>query len=413
MEYIQQFSLLFFILLVAFGDWLNPAVAFALPWTFILGASQLNLLVLQRDIGYKTLLLIASNIAIAFFINWSLKPAKVNRHGGTRPAFVPRPSSGSRMAMLTLVAAFIALIDIVYSGGLPLVALVTGVGPTYKEFGVPSLNGLLVALVNCLCCIAMTLYLLSRNRKYLYYVFLFIFWHIFVISRENILLLLTELGVIYFTFKQKRPNRIRALIVGVVFLAAFTVAGGVRSGDIYEATGVAESASSYPRAFVWLYMYSVANVYSIDSVIDVPPHLGLSFVNSLIPTFLRVDDLDAAGLIERWQEGAVFSYIPLMYLDIGFWGVLGFTALMFVLTFNCYYKSRSLDRPLFVLIYPVLFYSAFMSFFVNYWLYLPVISQIILFSAIAHLFFKTPRKKMLFVAGRGEGIDQRNGRSGA
>jgi oligosaccharide repeat unit polymerase len=102
-----------------------------------------------------------------------------------------------------------------------------------------------------------------------------------------------------------------------------------------------------------------------------------------MPSVMRPDSTAAYVTYLEVQNLTVPSYMFPIYQDLGFTGVLLFTAAVCLVTVFCYNRATQSKGFLPVCSYGVLYYCALLSFFINFWFYLPVIFQLVFLKAFS------------------------------
>lgn len=371
-------------------DYLHPAVAYVIPWLVILVLSVFPISEHARPLGMRTYQL----LLCAIFV-WLLATARapvgpgVNGSAGRAASAMPalRRTTIQRLTIAFAVLYIFAIINIAVAGFVPIISLITTGDSRYVEFGIPSLQGAYYAFANAIGCLAYYLYLRTGSRSYLWLFVSCLCIHVALVSRIHVLILMIEAFVIR-CLMVGAITRGRLLIVCLAGLAAFSLAGTFRSGQIKEIAAVSQSYEWVPNSFVWLYAYSYFSVLNLEGSIEISdaPYFDGVMLQQLLPSVLRPEStLETALEIPTLN---VLSYIYPVYMDIGFVGVLVFTAMLGALTSRAYMRAMATRRFIHVATYACLFFCALVSFFVNFWLQLPVIFQLVWFVILDRLFFE-------------------------
>lgn len=374
--------------LFIFGDIKNAANVYAITWMALIGGLAFPVINISEEISQSTYYILLVLILISYFSFWL---GRLNQPRGVPQCFLVKLKlSYMRTARISVLFALALMAsNAIYSKGLPLFNLMFGVGPNYLEFGIPTFNGFLIAFINSLAVIFFVIYRRTKNKELLIYILFIFAWHLLVVSRQNLILLIVELIVIIGLEKNMIIQKGRLFLFFFVFLFAFAFLGQIRTGAIDEATGVSSHANDLPSIFVWLLLYTSVNIYSVDSAFRIAPVYDMHSLASLVPSFIRNDffGVDAISY-DRWQEAAVVSYIPDIYTDFGFSGLFLFVFIVFYTTAKIYRKAKLEPFGLSYFLYPTLYFCALMSFFINFWFYLPVIFQLLVYLLIWRFYFK-------------------------
>lgn len=367
-------------------DYLDPLVGFMIPWTVILIFSIMRLSEFAIAIHRPTYYLIITALCGALFVaGGPKKKAPVTR----RPQ---RPSS-SRLnptyVFISLDIAFISLtvFNIVAAGYIPLLrGLATG-DTGYMDFGIHGLYGFYLASANALAVICLIIFLRTGKWSYLIRYFAILIILILLISRQNIISVGVESAVAYSLVR--RRLKWKTLLTSLVLAGIlFSVMGSFRSGDIRKIAGIESEYSWIPDPVLWLYAYSYFNIANLDNLVmesDAPYYNGSS-VSILIPSFMRPDyDSYNMGTYLLRTNLNVSSYMFPVYQDVGQAGVFLLTVIAMWLTARRYRaigKRYSIGQ---VGTYSVLYFCASFSFFINFWFFLPIIFQIVVFAVLGNI----------------------------
>jgi oligosaccharide repeat unit polymerase len=381
-------------------DYLNPAVAFLVPWLAVLFFSTLPISEYSRSLDAYTcgLLLLA-------MLSWLLATVSAPAIGSSEAApaaALTRGDEGQHRRTFRLVLlAFLflyafAAFNVAYAGYVPMIALLTTGDSGYAAFGIPSVYGAFLAYSNALACVALYIYLRHGQRKFLILFLSVLCMHLLLVSRQNLITLLIEAFVLRCLISG-RVSRTTIVVSISLVLTAFAALGQLRSGDIGEVMRVNPSLSWIPTSFLWLYGYSYFNVLNLENMIvqSGAPFYDGSMWDNLLPSVLR-PNVDHGVYLEL-EALNVSSYVYPVYLDVGAIGVLASTAFWGLVTAHVYRRALSTGLFVYVASYACLFGCALLSFFVNFWFYLPVVFQIVFFWVFHMLLFRTPVSRRIAI----------------
>lgn len=362
-------------------NYLNPVIAFSVPWLTILGFTLLDLSQYSRPVGIKTYGLIFFALYAAIGLSLLIKPPKKQR----------LVQLGAKLRIKTLwfwiatgIYGLLSVLNVAIAGYIPLIrGFLTG-DTGYIDFGLPGLYGFYNAYSNALAIFSFYLFLLTGRKRYLRLYLTIIAVFILFVTRQNVVSILVESLVIY-SFVRRPISTVRLALMFAVFLVCFAILGQFRSGDIKAIVGVKTAFDWVPTPFIWLYAYSYFNVLNLDNLIyeSQAPYFDGSAFAQLIPSIFR----PAFGHAPRLEvkNFNVTSYLYPLYQDMGARGAVIFTVL--ALSAALWFYRRSLMRPNFnnLGIYAVLYYCGLFSFFINNWFYLPIIFQIPFISLLSRV----------------------------
>jgi oligosaccharide repeat unit polymerase len=384
---------LFVVVFVYKMDYLHPAVTYLVPWLTILFFSMVPISRYSHDLELST-----ARVLLAAILAWLLVTTGVGvvptimrqpaaRHVEERPDLEVVGGFGSGIFTAFMILYALAALNVAVSGYVPLLSLIQTGDSNYMYFGIPSVYGAFLAYANALGCLAFYAYLCGRRRVYLWMFLSVLVLHLAFVTRQNIITLLAEVFVIR-SLTVGRASRATIVVVVVLGLLGFSALGELRSGDIKDIIGVVPEYRWVPTSAIWLYAYSYFNVLNLNNMVvesGAPYFDGVS-LQSLLPSVLRPDE-DHGTYLEL-ETMTVSSYIYPVYMDIGASGVVLYTALFGFATTIAYRHALQRRRFIDSATYACLFCCSLLSFFSNFWLYLPVIFQLFFFWLFHLLLFK-------------------------
>lgn len=381
------------VVLIAFKlDYLHPAVAYVTPWLTILLFSTIPISEYARSLDPATCRFLLTTIFV-----WLAATIAAPVMGSDRKAQAvlgvadppPKRLSVGIFAGFTVLYLF-ATFNVAYAGYIPIVALFRTGDSGYASFGIPSVYGAFLAYSNAMACLALYGYLRERRRSYLLLFWSVFLMHVALVSRQNLVTLLVE-GFVLRCLVVGRVSRVSIVAFIALGLAGFSALGELRTGNIANIVRVTPGFAWLPNGLLWLYAYSYFNVLNLDNTFNLSgaPFYDGSMWQNLLPSVLR-PDIDHGTYLEV-EALNVSSYIYPIYLDVGAAGVLVWTAAWGWIT--SYFYRRALRRARFVDVatYACLFGCAVLSFFTDFWFYLPVIFQVVFFRIFHLALFRTPR----------------------
>ena len=381
------------------GIWyLDPVLAFALPWLVVLLSTLVDLSVYSRPVGSATFSLITACV-LAWWCGVSvaalLSSAIRHRHSAYQQRFglrLPRVVRPQYLLVLLVLTAFVVLTvaQVAVSGFIPLIEGLRGGTTRYLAFGIPTVYGLYLALANVVAIAALYRFAVTNRSRHLSLLVLVLLVFLLFVTRQNVLTVAFA-GLAIWSLVRKRLSTSLITAVGVAALLGFAAFGEFRSGDIRQIAGVRADAPPLPSALVWVYSYGFFNILNLDNVVERGggPHFDGSSFSSLVPTVFRQPP-SHPRLLDRPQF-TVRSYLAELHLDVGPGGAILFTIAVALLTGLAY--RHALHRPTLrsTGAYGVLYFCAVFAFFTNFWFYLPVVSQLALIGLLGPAFEVTER----------------------
>lgn len=353
----------------------SPMVIFNLIWIITLGLYNLKFSYLQQDLSNRTLYLFLLNV-IGFNITYIfISLFKINfKQKKERKKLKYSTEERLKFAKWFVIVLFI--IEIIYSGGIPLIWNLTGSSKIYFDFGIPSVHGAFNGLVICLGAYS---FFKKTNDKYLYLLI-----GVLIFSRQIMISMVVE-AVIFNLFTSKKINWKKYIIIAVIGVIFFGVLGNLRSGKetMNKIFQPREQYENMPNSVKWVYSYmtfSISNFNNLVSITNGNVNHGSSMLNALVPTAL----LDIINVEVNYNPFYLISLnyntntsFPEIYLDFGAVGILIYGILLAFIGNSLYKKMNILKTEASILKYSVYVHNVVLLFFVNMFLYLPVIIQFI------------------------------------
>ena len=234
------------------------------------------------------------------------------------PRFIPVKSSPRVVMYYFLAGIFLVLMDIAYSGKIPLFEFAEGAQYGELEYGIPTLHVFIVAYNSFLATYIFYCYLNDKRKVYLLYYFILCLCPLLVLSRSNLLFILISSLFVYLSFKGRKVYGIliKLVILVILILFGFGYLGNIRSSHETEsyadpnefimAVGDAKESfrnSAVPKAYFWAYIYISSPLANLQETIDNPVDkysfrdgVGLVVQRQFIWDFLSKRIEDVTGL---------------------------------------------------------------------------------------------------------------------
>ncbi len=364
----------------------NPIAVFVAVWTVTL---LLYMLQLSNILLYDWMDVLPIYMAIVFPFASGAYLAKVLNLGGDDSSLpevsIPEVDIAKAKRLINKVFIFWAvatLAEIVYSGGVPMLWSLTGSYKTYFDFGIPTVHGLLNAVILALVTMGTLLGLVSRQKRFFAPLLFLMIWGVIVISRN--LIIVGALQCLFLLFYAKGPPRGAVVfwlaLTGLLAIIGFGWIGDIRSGAS-AFIALAQPSPNYPEflpsGFLWVYIYITTPLNNLvhQTVVSLPEwNWGLT--NSmalLLPSVLReifYDTNTVAGDLVTQAFNVSSAFLD-MYRDLGFLGIV-----VMSLTVGFVSQAASNGNTIrSVLFSVVLLQSAVLSIFFNHYFYLPILFQ--------------------------------------
>ena len=334
---------------------------------------------------------------IAFQTFCALAPRQLVTRRGLRP---DNPDDlGRQLTRWFVLWIVCTIVEIVLSGGVPIVWLLQGSSKTYFDFGIPSVHGLLNSLLLAIGVCQFGLFALDGKKRHLWIPGWIVLWSVVAVTRNMMIVSLIQSAVIWGVLRGVRK---RSLFYGVIALVAvillFGYIGDLRTGaDAFRASAMpaADYPDWLPSGVLWIYIYVTTPIGNlVNTVANVTPQYHLLFPNTaalLFPTVVRNLIYGEAALADALSGEIVTDAFNVStayvgpYQDYGRIGMACFSILLgLIASYN--WRKRAFQ---YALIYGVLGQCLILTIFFNHLLDLPVISQI----GWLFIFFRIAKRK--------------------
>lgn len=376
----------------------SPSFVFNFIWFITLSLYQLKLSYIQHDLSNRTVLtffvcVLSYNIVlfVCSMISDKLKnkgvkenvpkkmPVFINKMKNIYNKIVNKNTIDKKVKIAKYIVIIVFIIEVIYSGGVPLIWKITGESKNYFDFGIASLHGAFSGLVICLG--AYSLFTKSKDK------FLYLAIGVLIISRQILMSMIIEAIVfeIYSNRKNLKKSIIKILVIVLIGIIVFTLLGNFRSGnnvmnDVFQAK---EKYKNLPSTAKWIYSYmtfSLSNFNKLVGITDGAVNYGASMLKELLPTvilkIINIKPMNSFYYLVSPNYN-VSTYLPVIYVDFGIVGIAIFNALIALLGYNLYKNIKTNNSIKNILLYSVFVHNIVFLFFNNMFLYLPVIVQFV------------------------------------
>lgn len=297
-------------------------------------------------------------------------------------------------------------VEIIVSGGIPFVWLLTGSSKVYTDFGIQSVHGLLNSLLLSIGLCYAGLFARFGDRKNLRCPTGIFIWAILTITRGMVIINMLQVVIITLLYRGLSIKfAFKLIAIALVVVVAFGIIGDFRAGGGSVFLDLAQPTEAYPEWLpsgdLWVYIYLTTPLNNlIYSSRSLRPLNDATFPNTAAPLFPSVlrnriygEDLSesVSGELVDSAFNVSTAYVG-PYQDYGAIGIACLSLLMGICS-TIYWKRNNFRD---VLIYAVLGQCLVITVFGDNFLSLPVISQLIWI----YLFFHraTPAKITASVA---------------
>ena len=365
-----------------FSTVVNPLSLFSGIWLVVVALYQLRLSGLQAAVApetYQLLFVMVVSFLIAFCL---FSYFRISSPSSKKLSLIARDFPLKKIIFHFKIWATASAIEIVYSGGIPIVWTLVGSSKTYFDFGIPSLHGLLAAYGLAITLISFQKIVSGKYGKdkgrLIAIVSSICIFYLLIISRQVVMSAIIEM-VAVLALNRRHIPWIKLFGIGLVTVLAFGLVGNFRSG--YESfMGVARINSSLPEflsGFYWVYVYLTMTIANINNMVGIGlSQLGFEpILKTFVPTVLSdmvfsgTTAVNPSYLVDI--NFNVSGFLAPYYEGFGLVGVAGGAALYGAVAGFAY--RRYIERPCEYtrLLYAISIEIVMLSFFTDMLLYLP------------------------------------------
>jgi len=372
---------------------LNPFFVFTITWSFVIFLLNLKLTTNISRLEFSGLLIIYINIITSiiiyvFFYSIYYK-RKVKDNNVNEVQYNKAYKFANKCFYFFLL---LTIIDIFYSGGVPLIWIFTGSSKNYVNLGIPSIRGLQYTLYLFTFSIFL---LLLKIKKFKYSKFKIIILSVLpflMLSRSLMLYSIFQLFYLYIYDKKIEFRQIRNItffIFGLILI--FGLVGDIRGPYVNPfAYLINETGNNplekLPSGFTWIYIYITANFNNILLTIGTfePSYSFFNIFYNIIPGFLKqflITDTSSPLITDESLNVASFyaGYVTSFGI-IG--GILGGMILQFIGNYF-YFKAKSSNLG-YLTGYSIVFTCIILSVFFDALMTISTISGLILSIILAN-----------------------------
>jgi oligosaccharide repeat unit polymerase len=284
------------------------------------------------------------------------------------------------------IMCLIFVITVIVCGGIPILYYLTGSGPSYLEFGIPTVHGFFNSIVLFVGTLTFWALIDFSSRRWIRLVFLIcLVIPIITIHRSSLLLLIAQCIFVYIALRIRYLNkRVVVLILSLAFIVlAFGIIGNLRSGDLGQRAALQPDYEWLPFWAIWFYLYLVSPLSNFAQLttINFVHTYGAVSLSGLTPSVVRTTIFGEAPPIMQdvgSQTFNVASYAMPPYLDWGWPGLIIFTGFILMLA-GYFYRAFLCRHSLYDLLrMSVLLQIIVMTVFSNFFFSITIIFQLIL-----------------------------------
>lgn len=369
----------------------SPPAVFTALWGTVVALAGLQLTKQLLPMNDATMSLIVSSV-VSFWAIYIVMSYVMRR----KPDVVETRASGLdfpclRQYVLRLTQLWIAgtVLEIVVAGGLPILWLLAGdTTRDYRDFGIPSVHGLLTAMYLFILTATFLDYCINGRPRDRWITLALLVWPLLQINRGAFVWSLLEMLGIFMLVRRITP--LRTVQVGAALLAGVLLFGQVgdwRAGAGKEALREITSdrgrflADDLPPGFLWVYLYVTSPINNVVGGIERirPRYRPYYSMAALVPTIVREriynaeEDRYALGLVNDAFNASTW-YVNVL-ADFGIRGTMVVVGLLQIVMSYFYLQARR-GWAWGILAYGALFQALALSIFSDTFTSLVTIAQV-------------------------------------
>lgn len=369
----------------------SPPAVYTALWATVVILAGLQLTKQLLPMNEATLNLIVANVA-SFWAIYLVMAHGMRR----RPDVVEARAEGLDFPCLRqyvgrLSQVWIAgtIVEIIVAGGLPIQWLLAGdTSRDYRDFGVPSMHGLLTAIYLFILTATFLDHCINRRHRDRWITLALLVWPLLQINRGAFIWSLLEMLGIFLLVR--RISAVRIAQVGAAMLVGILLFGQVgdwRAGAGKEALREITSdrgrflADDLPPGFLWVYLYVTSPINNVVGGIERirPQYWPYYSTASLLPTIIReriytdTENRYALGLVNEAFNASTW-YVNFL-ADFGISGTIIVVGLVQIVMSYFYLQARR-GLAWGILAYGALFQALALSIFTDTFTSLVTIAQV-------------------------------------
>ena len=373
----------------------NPFTVFVGLWLFVVYIYSKGFSLVLTPLSNKTIFyvsMVCLSFLFAYFIIKILLIDKIYRKDFV---FIQSPFIKRKLIKIFRIWLFFTIVEIIFFRGLPLLSILglSSDSGRYTEWGIPSLHGLLNAMIITLSNYFFYFFTRSGKKKFLLLYILCLMWPILLITRQMFMSMVFQAAIIYILSNNfKISSIIKTTLTGIGVIYLFGLVGDLRSGgDSF--IELVQPSSNYPEwlpsGFLWVYVYMASPLNNINFNISKFPDFYFDptpLVAPLLPSFIREKILDIHNVFnfQLVNENLNVSTMFQAYLSsFGYYGSIFFYFLLGLIISFFYFKYKSQKANLkWLFILTVIFHNLIFSVFVDFFL-------VFLFQFVLHFYISS------------------------
>lgn len=352
------------------NPWLmNPFLGYGLFWSlaiflYIISPSKMNL-----KLDDSLLVFLSLTILIAFIFAYFFNKKYKNKE------FKVRERSTYPFIIILLISY---LVEIVYSGQIPLFKTFLGVSGAYKNYGLPMWHVPIVTASMFFGVYNAFLFLVFKKRSYLWFTIIVLTYFCLIFSRGMLIFCALCCVLLYFINKKIKIHHVMYVsLLALVGGWLFGILGNIRSGSSWNDSSILLDLAKIdgdPKGifspFYWIEEYIICSLRNLNYNVYFKPNYSFEgFLYTIIPDFIAkrvlVSQNSAVLLVPEFTTSTMYADT---YVNFGYTG-MWISFLLYMVIACAVLKIRIRDASCKIVSCSMLFFLFAMSIFDNMVIY--------------------------------------------
>ncbi|MCO8121619.1 oligosaccharide repeat unit polymerase [Stieleria sp. TO1_6] len=335
--------------------WLHPTLVTMAAWIVCIWLYQMRLsnrlwLDLGDVAGVSAIVILGMTLGL---MASCLPPVKIRRFYDIEdPDRRTERSAWFAFAILTILF----LLEVLYSGFIPILAKLRGQQISHFAFGIPSVHGFVLAGYLFFTSCGVLAFLKYRGWRYLLPAISSVVIAVLIVNRKLLMVAVIQSLVLVILMNQ-RPLRATIITASVIVFTVLTfgVVGDIRSGSVIDDSGgfTRDTIVQKIPGLDWAYLYLTTPIHNLTyASIHADPENGAfprRTFGPLIPSVLDGTDEDAsdryrtAAKTRHWLDSPMFNVSTAFInplLDYGMYGVFFYAILTSYVASSVFFLSE-------------------------------------------------------------------------
>ena len=324
---------------------INPFYLYSLVWSFTIILYLFKIINIFPKLSLDLLIFLIFSIIFSIFLGKNLKIKKIK---------INRTKEEDYIFVIILIGWILTFL---YEGKIPLLEAINKTGYMYVDFkGIKTFSVIIWTLTTYHSIKSFIQYIVFKEWKYLFYIFIEILFLVLILRRGPILIIVVAFCLSYLFFKFKIKNLIFYFTFGTLLLYVFGILGNIRHGYSPLNTSMLKqiiylnTEKSIFDPLLWGYTYITSPLSNLQYNISIN-NINFNLFNyitlNLLPDFIskRFNVINTVKLlIPNLTVGTIYDN---SYITLGIIGI--YTSCLFYFIFNYLYLKFLIKTEYFMI----------------------------------------------------------------